>query len=286
MGDIDRIFKENIAEIFLPLLDKYLDISIKSTTEIKDKLQTTIEREPDFLKRVIDHQEHEFILQMEFQTHNDPEMVYRMAEYRAILQRKYKIPVRQFVIYLGTATPSMRTTLTIEEQITGFTLKNIHDFPADPALDSDIPEEIILAVLMDYEKVDAEAIIKKITLKLQQATNDETRLRSALKHLLILSRLRNLQSVTTQKIKKMPITYDITKDSLYLEGLEKGEEVGFEKGEQKGLKTGEGIGVEKNRRLMIINALKIGKLSVEEIAEMTEVDVAYVLEIEKQLNEE
>ena len=80
MGDIDRIFKQNIGDIFLPLLDKYLGLSIKSTAEIKDKVQTTIEREPDFLKKVIDQQDQEFILQMEFQTTDDPEMVYRMAE--------------------------------------------------------------------------------------------------------------------------------------------------------------------------------------------------------------
>ena len=73
----------------------------------------------------------------------------------------------------------------------------------------------------------------------------------------------------------MPITYDITKDGLYLEGLEKGE--------QKGLKTGEGIGIEKKGRQIIINALKLGVLSVEQIAEMAEVDVAYVLEIREHL---
>ena len=68
----------------------------------------------------------------------------------------------------------------------------------------------------------------------------------------------------------MPITYDITKDSLYLEGLEKGE----------------GMGIEKNRRQMIINALKLGKLSIEEIAEMAEVEVTYVSEIKEQLVQE
>ena len=63
----------------------------------------------------------------------------------------------------------------------------------------------------------------------------------------------------------MPITYDITKDGLYLEGLEAGEQ--------------------KKGRKMIFNALKLGKLSVEQIAEMAEVDVAYVLEIKEQLDQ-
>ena len=79
MGDYDRIFKENIEAVFLPLLEKLLNLPIKNTFEIKDKLQTTIEREPDFLKRVIDQQNNEFILQIEFQTQDDQEMVYRLA---------------------------------------------------------------------------------------------------------------------------------------------------------------------------------------------------------------
>ncbi|TAH30599.1 MAG: hypothetical protein EAZ06_02770 [Cytophagales bacterium] len=46
----DKIFKENIDPIFLVLCEKYLQIEIEQTEEIKDKLQITLEREPDFLK--------------------------------------------------------------------------------------------------------------------------------------------------------------------------------------------------------------------------------------------
>ena len=105
MGNFDKIIKENMVAIFTPLLEKLLNLSIKATSEIKDKLQVTIEREPDFLKRIIDKDDREFILQLEFQTQNDPGMRYRMAEYKAILQRKFHVPVRQFVIYLGKASP-------------------------------------------------------------------------------------------------------------------------------------------------------------------------------------
>ena len=70
--------------------------------EVKDKIQTTIEREPDFLKRIIDQDGKESpegilqrspwdlwcILQLEFQTTNDPKMIYRMVEYRGILLQR------------------------------------------------------------------------------------------------------------------------------------------------------------------------------------------------------
>ena len=152
MADFDKILKENIEAVFLPLAEKMLGISIKETFEVKDNLQTTIKRETDFLKRVIDHEGKEFILHVEFQTTNDPKMIYRMAEYKAILLRKYQIPVRQVVIYLGSEKANMRTQLPEEEQITGFELQDIKNLSFQSTLDSDIPEEIILSILTDYKK--------------------------------------------------------------------------------------------------------------------------------------
>ncbi len=268
MGEYDRVIKENIEAIFLPLLEKLLNIKIKKSFEIKDKIQKTIEREPDFLKKIIDDNNSEFILQIEFQTNNDPEMVYRMAEYKAIIQRKYQLPVRQFVIYLGAIKPTMKTQLPSDEQITGFELKNIHDFPADITLKSDVPEEIILSILADYSKVDTKKVIEQIIAKLQKATKNETQLRQSIQQLLILSRLRNLDEAIENQIKDMPITYDITTDRLYNKGIEQGIEQG----------------IEKNRNQIILNALKKKKLTVEEIADLAGATINEVLSIQSSLS--
>ena len=166
MADFDKILKENIEAVFLPLAEKILGISIKETFELKDNLQITIKRETDFLKRVIDENGKEWILHLEFQTTNDPNMIYRMAEYKALLLRKYQISVRQVVIYLGSEKPRMRTQLSKEEQIKGFELQDIKNVSLQSTLDSDIPEEIILSILTDYEKADVEKVIDKIIYKL------------------------------------------------------------------------------------------------------------------------
>ena len=270
MGEYDKIIKENIAAIFTPLLEKWLDLSIKHTIEIKDKLQTTLEREPDFLKKIIESDNREFILQLEFQTHDDPEMVYRMAEYKALLQRKYKMPVRQFTIHLGNQPPTMRTSLTPEEQITGFELRSIKELSTGEVLNSETPEEIILAILTDYPAVDAEKVIVRIINKLQRAATNETQLNRAIQQLLILSRLRNLETITKEKTDQMPIIYDITTDGLYLEGKEVGREEGNKDATDE----------------VIIRALKLGKLTMEEIAEVANVEVAYVLQIQEKLENE
>jgi len=266
MGDFDRIIKENIEAIFVPLLEKLLNLKIKESFEIKDKIQKTIEREPDFLKKIIDHNDNEFILQIEFQTNNDAEMVYRMAEYKAIIQRKYQLPVRQLVIYLGADKPTMKTQLALEEEITGFELKNIHDFPVKITLAYEIPEEIVLSILTDYSQTDPKQVIEQIIAKLQKATKDETQLRRSIQQLLILSRLRNLDEEIEKQIKEMPITYDIKTDRLYNKGIEQG--------------------IEQKKHQVILKALKKKKLTVEEIAELADASIDYVISVQAELGTE
>jgi hypothetical protein len=115
-------------------------------------------------------------------------MVYRMAEYKALLQRKFEIPVKQFVIYLGTSQPKMRTTLSESERITGFELRNIHELPVDQTLKSEIPEEIVLSILTDYPEADSEKVIYQIVNKLKEVAPNQAALKRSLQQLITLSR--------------------------------------------------------------------------------------------------
>ena len=288
MGDFDKILKENIEAAFLPMAEKLLGLSIKETFELKDKIQTTIEREPDFLKRVIDQNGKEFILHLEFQTTNDPKMIYRMAEYRAILQRKYEIPVRQVVIYLGSEKPKMRTQLSKEEQIKGFELHDIKKFPFQSALNSEIPEGAILSILTDYQKADSEKVIEKIIYKLQQASKSESELNKSLKQLVVLSRLRKLEGEIKQKVNDMPITYDIKTDGLYnegiregiLEGIKKGRKEGILKGRKEGQEQGQEQGLEKAKKEIALNLIKAG-LDNDTISKATGLSTEQIKQLRK-----
>lgn len=265
MGKFDRIIKENIEAIFQPMLGKLLGLSIKRTFEIKDKIQSTIEREPDFLKKIVDEDDYTFILHLEFQTSDDSEMRYRMAEYKALIQRKYKLPVRQIAINLAPGKSKMESKLPPDQQITGFELMNISDFPTETFLSSEIPEEIIFAILADYPQADAGKVVNSIIHKLQSATSDEMQLRRMVEQLLILSRLRKLDEITEKTVNQMPITYDITEDYFYKEGLEKGDQ--------------------GRLRKIIFKALRQSILTIEQISEMADVDVDYVLKLKQELGE-
>ena len=65
----------------------------------------------------------------------------------------------------------------------------------------------------------------------------------------------------------MPVFYDLSKDIRFKEGLE----MGREKGELK------------KARLIAIRMLKRGLLPIEEIAEMIDMPLSFVLKIQKEL---
>lgn len=257
MGDFDKIIKENVEAIFLPLAEKLLGISINNPVDLPEKIQSTVEREPDFLKKVATDDGAKFILHLEFQTNDEPKMVYRMAEYKALLQRKFELPVRQFVVYLGMGQPVMRTALKPEEEITGFELKNIHEMPVNEVLASDIPEEIILSILTDYPQTDAIKVIDRIIEKLRNVSTDTASLKKNIQQLLVLSRLRKLDEETEKRITAMPITYDIEQDYLY----------------------------NKAKKNIIKNMLDDASLTIEKIAYFTDTSAEFVKEVQDELQE-
>jgi predicted transposase YdaD len=263
-NDYDKIIKENIATVFLPLAAKYLGIRIVRSEELKDKLQTTIEKETDFIRTVETDGGGRFILHLEFQSVDEEGMIYRMQEYYGLLRRKYRLPVKQFVIYLGQNTSRMQTQLAPEEVFTGFTLQSLRDYYYESLLASDVPEEIILAILGDFRGKKPADVLKGILGKLKAISRDEITLRKYIRQLSVLARLRNLTKETQKQVTDMGLLYDITKDYLYQEGREKGRE--------------------EEKREIVAKMLAKQKLSIEEIAEVSGVTVAYVESIAKELN--
>ena len=133
----DKILKENL-EAFIPgLIENVLGITAVLSEEFPDDIQHTKERKPDVLKKITDNQENTYVLQIEFQVADEPEMVYRMAEYYIMLERKYKLPVRQFVIFLGSS-PQMpvrldRVNLTFSFPLIAFSALDYRLFlPSNP----------------------------------------------------------------------------------------------------------------------------------------------------------
>lgn len=225
-GAFDKIIKENLTDSFLTLLQLHLNIHVIEAERLPALKQTTIEREVDFLAKVKTEDQQEFILHLEFQSHYEGKMVYRMAEYAAILLREYQIPVKQFVVYMGSKKVNVVSELPGNQIIKGFEWLDLGELPLVEFLDSDAPEVIILGILSDFGRLKAEEVSMRILNRLQEIKLGADSLKKYITQLEVLSNLRNLNDIVTQSIRAMPITFDIRKSSFYQEGKEEGKQEG------------------------------------------------------------
>lgn len=273
----DKIFKENAEQLFLPLVEERLQIKIKSFQPLKEKLQTTIEREMDFFYEVLTEKEEIFLLHLEFQTENDPEMIFRSAEYHGMAFRRKKLPIKHVLIFLGKGAITMRSQLTEVELFRGFEVVHIHKMNTATFLASQVPEVILLSILSDIPKGKIEAILRLIIQQLKQVCNNANELSKYLKQLIILSRLRKFDDTAIKIINTMPITYDVETDYLYLQGKQKGESEGLEKGLEQGKL--------KKSILAIRNMLQKG-FDTALITEILSVEDTFIAQIQLELKQE
>lgn len=188
----DKIVKENIESIIPALMNSVLGFKVAKAEVIREKLQQTKEKEADALRIVTDPNGQKFILHLEFQVDNYPKMAYRMADYWILLKSKYHLPVRQFVIFIGSGEPTMKTVLADDGNYFQFSIINITQFDYLRFLNSTNPEEIILAVLSDFGKEKPENALNQIIQKLAETKTDQTSFQKYLRQLRVLSKLRKL----------------------------------------------------------------------------------------------
>ena len=267
----DKIFRENAESIFLPLVEERLGIKIKTFVQMKEKRQTTLEREMDFFYEVETEDGYKFILHLEFQTENEDDMLYRNAEYHGIALRKKKMEIKHVVIFLGEGKATMPTRLPENQIYKGFDLINIHEFNSEKLLDSQVPDVILLAVLGNYPKEQANTIIRLILRQLEINCKNPVEQSKYFKQLILLSRLRKIENLTTKIVEEMPITFDLESDILY------------QKGEIRGEIRGEIKGIEKGRLETAKNLLENTDFSDDKIAFLTSVNVATVSQMRADL---
>ena len=259
--DYDKILKENMEALILPLADKLLGLSLGPTEELPDDLQTTLERKPDLLKRVT-NATGPYLLHIEFQTKDETAMVDRMLLYYAMLWEKYREPIKQFVVFIGRRKPRMTTVLNHELLDYRFSLVDIRNLNYRDLLSGATqPEEAVLAILSNFKKSEVDTVIPEILRKLQQLTDNERKLRRYVRQIEILANLRDLQPQIIKHTKTMALTYDIKKDVRYQQGKEEGKE--------------------EEKEEVTLALLKSSLLTDEQIAQVTNTSLKQVQRIKK-----
>lgn len=260
--DYDKIFKENIEEIILPLVEKLLGIVPEGLEKISIDIQKTIERKPDFLKKVV-HKDasKDYILHIEFQLNDEEDMVYRMLEYYALLLRKQKVKLKQVVFFIGKGKAKMEKTIKHDALDFSFELINLQEIDYRVFLSSQKPEEIILAILGDFGNDKTDIVIETILQRIKDTTKPNLKRQKTVKQLEILSNLRKLQQQIINHLETMALTYDIEND------------IRFKQGEAKG---------EAKKAASAVKNLLSSSLSFQQIADALEVPLEFVEKIAKQ----
>lgn len=272
----DKIMRENLQQLFLPLIAEQLKIKLKSVHPLPDKQPTTILRETDafLLVETYSKEDAKFILHLEFESKDDTEMIYRISEYHGIELRKYRLPIKHVVVYLGETQPKMRTKLEQFEIFDGFILVNARSFSPNKWLKENEPSKIIMAILGDYQKKNAKIILDAIFAKLRRVCKTEAELKKYVSQLIIISRMRKLEELTLKISKEMPITIDIEKDHLYNLGLKKADDL-VKKAKESVLKAKESAMKAKE------SALKAKKQAEKLAIEKEELEIKAKAEAEK-----
>jgi hypothetical protein len=259
-NQFDKIFRENMEAALPGIMEHVLGLKIARSEELPDDIQHTKERRPDLLKKVTDTAGNTYILHMEYQAKNDMDMAYRMAEYSIMLQWKYRLDVKQYVIFIGMGKSRMPINISQEDFQFKYQLLTLSAIDYKIFLKSDKPEEKILAILANFENDGAVFAIKSILQEVKSAAGGDLAEDRYFNQLRMLVQLRNLETQYDEAMESITKFFKEERDPFFRRGLEKGK-------------------LEEVKNLIV----KLG-LSDEQAADVAEVSVDYVAKIRASLN--
>lgn len=259
----DKIVKENIESIIPALMNSVLGFKVKESVVIKEKLQQTKEKEADALRIITDPNGLKFILHLEFQVDDYHKMIYRMIDYWGLLKSKYNLPVYQYVIFIGEGESKMVNLIEENGNRFNFTKINITQYDYHRFLNSDNPEEVILAILSNFGGETPEKAINQIILRLEETITDQRTFQKYLRQLRVLSKLRKLDLKLDDMIQNMAKYIDAENDYLYIRGQKEARE--------------------SEQTKFVKNLLAKVNLTIEQIADIAGVSVEFVNNIKQKL---
>ena len=255
----DKIIKENIEDVFIPLILNRYCPNRKGLERLADQFYTTEDRETDLLLKITSENDVVSLLHVEFQSKPDYEMLFRMSEYHGMIVRMYQLPVYHLLIELGNEKANIETKLPENLIFKGFEILRMDSIKYEDLVKSDIPAEIILAILGDFGGRKPTVVIKHIAKQLRKVSKSDAELKKYISQLNIFARLRDLESLTIQTVSKMPITFDIENDALVK------------------------IGIDRHVRQSVESMLEDGVLTIKQIALYLRVSENDVLQIQIEL---
>ncbi len=197
----DRIVKQNFEKFAVSFLQRVCKIDFSKKEHIPEKLQFIEERETDFSFIINPKQTKRYVLHFEFQVADNDEIHNRMLVYFSLLRYKYKLDVKQFILFLGVESPKYlgKPFKIGRKQVKVYEVICLCNISYLELLNSNEASEVIMAILCNFEGTDAHEVVRKILERLKTISDQEVLLRYIF-HLKNLSQLRNLHHIVMEEL--------------------------------------------------------------------------------------
>ncbi|SFD01776.1 conserved hypothetical protein (putative transposase or invertase) [Chitinophaga sp. CF118] len=217
----DKIIKENMDAALPGIMKDVLNLEVSNSEAIPDSIQYTKERRPDVLKKITDRNNNEYVLHIEWQSQNDKNMAYRMAEYAVMLYRKYRIPVEQYVIFIGKGGVKMSSELKHKNLQFRYEIIDFKKFDYKLFLHSEKPAIKVFAILANFEEDGEDKAVENICNEIRTADDKGSTGNKYFNQLRVLMNIRNTNiKLKFKKMLSVKTFYTKETDVLYLIGKE------------------------------------------------------------------
>ncbi len=287
MGNKDIISKKVLRRLAVDIANLLLGLNVDSeSVELLETEQQRIEsRQADMVVRLKEEKTGQpFILHLEIQNNNHPQMPLRMLRYYTDIQMSWqKEEIRQYMLYIGSSKLTMKSGLQTANLSYQYQILDIHNVDCNLLIQQDDPDALVLAILCDFKQQPAQDVVCYIVTRLHHLLkNDNKRFRDYFSMLEILSENRNLQT-EIEEAKNMLTQVNMENLPSFRWGMEKGMERGMERGMEKGMEKGIEKGMEKgiqDERLRLAHQL-LDLLDDETIANKTGLPLEEVMALRK-----
>jgi len=258
-------FDITLKDVFSGLEEEFcklfLGLSIKKAIKQNIELNKIEEKKADYIAKIIDEDEKEYILHLEFQVSNHKNMNIRMLRYWSEIYQKYNLPIIQVVIFVGKDKLNMKNKIISNTPYSKidfeYKIIDIRNLDCNLLLESNNPDLLILSILCDI-KEDKSKFIHKLLLKLNDIiNNDENQFKNYMLKLETLSDLRNLNEIV-QKEEEMLEGYKVPVERL----------PSYQLAMKRGITSGIEQGMEQEKKFIVLNGYKEG-IDIKVLSKLT-----------------
>lgn len=229
----DIISRDTLKRLTTDLARQLLGIDGEAIELLETQNQRVEDRRADLVARMRGGDGSEFLLHAEIANNNQAELPLRMLRYFTDIRLAgHEGPIRQFLIYIGSAPLTMRDGIQEPGLLDyRYAVVDMHKVNCAGLLVQDNPDALVLAVLCDFGDRAPEQVVGYIVRRLKELLGeDDKRFREYMTMLEILSENRDLQA-QVKEAEKMLTQVDVKRLPSYAIGFEDGEARGEARGE-------------------------------------------------------